>query len=105
MLYYKNIAKFPIICDGVTVLPGEIHEANHFLNNRHMLRVSKPEPVVEVIEEVKPLEPIVESTKTTVMKENSTPTEPVKVVRRRSSKSKTNLKNNIENKSEEIDNG
>ena len=103
MLYYKNIAKFPIKCDGVEVKPGEIHKTNHYINSRHMYRVAEPKPVkvepkIEVIEEIKPKEiKKFSEDKLTVL---SIPKPVRQTTRRRNTKS--NSKNiNKENKSEE----
>ena len=113
MLYYRNIAKFPITCDGVKVAPGEIHETNHYINNKYMFRVEQPkveviEPVIEVApikEEKTVATELIPEVKTEEKFEVLSVLKP-KQTRRRSTKTTNTNKNiNKEINSEDIDNG
>ena len=112
MTYYKNIAKFSITVDGKQVLPGDIYGTNHYVHSKYMLKVDKPiimavktVNVADVSVKTEDVKPIVE-TKTEDVKD-------IKPKRKSGRPSKTvvdvpkeETKNNdIENNSEELDNG
>lgn len=111
MLYYKNIAKFTIKCDGVDVKPGETHETNHFINSKYMFRVDAPKvEIVEPIVEDKSVERVeYEKGKSNPKVEDGLTVlaipKPVKQTRRRTTKTAKNNNINKENNSEEVDNG
>lgn len=112
MVYYKNIAKFSITIDGKQVSPGDVCATNHYVHSKYMLKADKP--TVTAIEEVKvaditvkseDAEPIVADVEEEVKdvkpkRKSGRPSKAVVDVPKEETKN-----NDIENNSEELDNG
>lgn len=109
MIYYKNIAKFSITIDGKPIPPGDIYETNHYVHSKYMLKVDKPiitavktVNVADIATKCADVEPIIADKKedTKPKRKSGRPSKAVVDVPKEETKN-----NDIENNSEELDNG
>ena len=109
MIYYKNIAKFSITIDGKQIPPGDIYGTNHYVHSKYMLKVDKPiitavktVNVADITTKCVDAEPIVADKKVDIKpkRRSGRPSKAVLDVPKAETKN-----NDIENNSEELDNG